>query len=252
MTIPELNYKAVLDKGYVGVVNYMGSDHAVTQAARVSFDKRTMLNDDGSLGAGDKRLLKFLWNNNHTSPFRNCSISFEVNAPLLVARQHWKHHVASTYVDDQNGWNEMSKRYVTETPSFYIPRPNEWRSSPENMKQGSGQPIEAAGPTGEDWINDPKYGEDFTDLLTSHIDKSVNLYEKAMAAGVCAEQARMFLPAYSMYIKYYWTTSLHGLMNFLSLRLPKDAQFEIVQYAKAVHELASEIFPESISLLSDS
>jgi thymidylate synthase (FAD) len=234
--LPE-GYIPVLDKGYVGVVNYMGSDHSVTQAARVSFDKRTTPNNDGSLSAGDKRLLNFLWKNNHTSPFRNCSISFEVNAPLFVARQHWKHHVASTYVDDQNGWNEMSKRYVTDIPEFYIPAYNEWRSSPENMKQGSGKPLED--------------GTEWTKALEDYAEKGQELYEAAMNAGIAAEQARLFLPAYSMYIKYYWTTSLHGLMNFLSLRLPKDAQYEIVQYAKAVKELSQEIFPESISLLPE-
>jgi len=229
----------VLDKGYVRLVDVMGSDISVANSARVSFNKSSELNPDGTLKEKDARLVKFLWENEHTAPFRHASLTFEVSAPLMVARQHWKHHVSSTYVDDQNGWNEMSKRYVTETPEFYIPNADEWRASPENKKQGSGEPL------------DSKVGQDFTDLLETFCVLGEANYNLAMKEGICAEQARLFLPAYGMYIKYYWTVSLHGLMNFLSLRLPKDAQKEIVEYAKAVKTLAAERFPASLALIDE-
>ena len=111
----------VLNLGYVGLVSTMGNDLEVANAARVSFDKRSELDMTGLLKSKDKKLIDFLWKEEHTSPFRHCVLSFEIYAPLMVARQHWKYAVASTFVDDQNGWNESSRRYNTEEPAFYIP-----------------------------------------------------------------------------------------------------------------------------------
>lgn len=235
---------SILDKGYVRLVDVMGSDITVANAARVSFNKSSRLNEDGSLKERDEKLIKFLWENEHTAPFRHATLTFEINAPLMVARQHWKHHVASTYVDDQNGWNEMSKRYVTEEPEFYIPKETEWRSSPDNKKQGSGDPISAKS-TNEN----PLGGEFFSALLEQFTYTSQKYYELAIEAGIAVEQARLFLPAYGMYVKYYWTVSLHGLMNFLALRLPKDAQLEIQNYAKAIRDLAETKFPASLRVM---
>ena len=129
----------VLDKGYVRLVDTMGTDLSVANAARVSYDKESILREDGSLIIADQRLIKFLWNEKHTSPFRHAAMTFEVYAPLFVARQWWKHTVASTHIDDQNGWNESSRRYITEKEEFYIPKGSDWRSKPENSKQGSGE-----------------------------------------------------------------------------------------------------------------
>ena len=111
----------VLNLGYVNLLSTMGNDLEVANAARVSYDKRSELNDDLSLKKKDEKLIDFLWKEEHTSPFRHCVLSFEIYAPLMVARQHWKYAVASTFVDDQNGWNESSRRYITEEPAFYIP-----------------------------------------------------------------------------------------------------------------------------------
>lgn len=229
---------SVLNSGYVRLVDVMGSDISVANSARVSFNKRSELDKDGRLLDKDSRLIKFLWENEHTAPFRHASLTFEINAPLMVARQHWKHHVASTFVDDQNGWNEMSKRYVTDDNEFYIPANNEWRLAPDNKKQGSGEAVNQSD------------GEILTKALEAYVSQGEYLYQMAMETGICAEQARLFLPAYGLYVKYYWTVSLHGLMNFLALRLPKDAQKEIVEYAKAVKQLAIEKFPASIGLVS--
>src|SRR6056300_1285917 len=127
----------VLDKGYVRLVDHMGSDLSVVNAARVSYDKEA-----AELSDRDRKLINFLIREKHTSPFRHAAITFEVYAPLVVARQWCKYAVSSTHVDDQNGWNESSRRYITEDEEFYVPAATEWRSKPENGKQGSGEPVD--------------------------------------------------------------------------------------------------------------
>jgi thymidylate synthase (FAD) len=227
----------VLNIGYVGLVSTMGNDLEVANAARVSFDKRSELDMTGLLKSKDKKLIDFLWKEEHTSPFRHCVLSFEIYAPLMVARQHWKYAVASTFVDDQNGWNESSRRYITEEPAFYIPTAGDWRSAPENSKQGSGEPINYG------------LGIELTMRLFNTIEAAEKEYQHALDLGVCAEQARLFLPAYGMYVRYRWTTSLHGIMHFLQQRLAHDAQKEITDYALAMKSLAEEEFPYSLSLI---
>ena len=228
----------VLNLGYVGLVSTMGNDLEVANAARVSFDKRSELDMTGLLKTKDKKLIDFLWKEEHTSPFRHCVLSFEIYAPLMVARQHWKYAVASTFVDDQNGWNESSRRYITEEPAFYIPTAEDWRSAPENSKQGSGEPINYG------------LGIELTMRLFNLIEAAEVEYNNALEMGVCAEQARLFLPAYGMYVRYRWTTSLHGVMHFLQQRLAHDAQKEITDYALAMKSLAEEVFPYSLSLVT--
>jgi len=227
----------VLNLGYVGLVSTMGNDLEVANAARVSYDKRSELNSDLSLKKKDQKLIDFLWKEEHTSPFRHCVLSFEIYAPLMVARQHWKYAVASTFVDDQNGWNESSRRYITEEPAFYIPTAGDWRSAPEDSKQGSGDPINYG------------LGIELTMRLFNLIEAAEKEYQHALELGVCAEQARLFLPAYGMYVRYRWTTSLHGIMHFLQQRLAHDAQKEITEYALAMKSLAEEEFPYSLSLI---
>lgn len=218
--------KKVLDKGYVRFVDNLGDDLSVVNAARVSYDKESQ-----TLSEKDKRLIKFLIRENHTSPFRHAAITFEVYAPLMVARQWWKYVVSSCHVDDQNGWNESSRRYITENEEFYIPMPNEWRSAPENSKQGSGSPV------------DVEIGAKYYTGLMHLIDTSMTMYKEALSDGVAPEQARLLLPAYSMYVRWRWTVSLQGVITFLNQRLPHDAQSEIRDYAQAVEEIIKEVFP---------
>lgn len=222
----------VLDKGYVSLVNVMGNDLAVVNAARVSYDK-----ESEEFSEKDEKLLEFLIREGHTSPFRHAAVTFEIYAPLFVARQWWKYAVASTHIDEQNGWNESSRRYITEEEKFYIPLDNEWRSKPENSKQGSGEPI------------DTKLGKEFTDKLIKTVSLGVSLYHEAMDAGIAPEIARLFLPAYGMYVRWRWTVSLQGIMTFLDQRMEHDAQVEIQQYAFAVKDLASKQFPNSFKAL---
>lgn len=221
----------VLDKGYVRLVNVMGSDLSVANSARVSYDKEST-----ELSEKDARLIRFLAREGHTSPFRHATLQFEMYAPLMVARQHWKYVVGSDHTMD--AWNESSRRYITEEPTFYIPKANEWRAAPENSKQGSGRPVI------------PEIGLYYTKNLEKLISEGERLYEKALEEGICAEQARLFLPAYGMYVRYYWTASLQSVAHFLQQRLAHDSQVEIQEYAKAVKALAEPHFPVSIAELT--
>ncbi len=224
-----MNKINVLDKGYVRLVDVLGNDLSVVNAARVSYDKEAEEFNDR-----DEKLIQFLIREGHTSPFRHAALTFEVYAPLFVARQWWKYAVASTHVDDQNGWNESSRRYITESEEFYIPEANEWRSKPENSKQGSGEPI------------DRENGEWFSEQLVQTISRGVVAYQEAMNAGIAPEQARLFLPAYGMYVRWRWTVSLQGAMTFLEQRLGHDAQVEIQEYATAVRNLTENAFPRTM------
>jgi thymidylate synthase (FAD) len=204
----------------------MGSDLSIVNAARVSYAKESQEFSDR-----DESLLNYLIRNNEYSPFRHATLTFEVYAPLFVARQWWKYTVASTHLDDQIGWNESSRRYITEDPAFHIP--TEWRLAPDNKKQGSAGPVES------------EVSADTTWALESFIAKGMNLYNDALNAGIAPEQARLFLPAYGMYVRWRWTTSLAAVMHFLNERLEHKAQLEIQQYAQAVRDLVVYEFPKA-------
>lgn len=218
----------VLDKGYVRKLWVQGTDMSVVNAARVSFDKEVT-----ELKGKDKKLIKFLWEHGHTSPFRHAMFSLEVYAPLMIARQWWKYVVGSDHTFD--GWNESSRRYVTENNKFYVVKPGQWRAKPDNAKQGSG-----------DFIDDVELSERLSDALLEHYETSENLYNQALAAGVAPEQARLFLPANGLYARWRWTGSLQSGMHFLQQRLAHGAQHEISQYASAVCDLLYDEFPISI------
>jgi thymidylate synthase (FAD) len=227
-----INQINVLDEGYVRLVDTLGDDLSVVNAARVSYDKEAK-----EFSERDEKLIKFLIRENHTSPFRHAALTFEVYAPLFVARQWWKYAVSSTHVDDQNGWNESSRRYITEDEKFYVPSASSWRSKPENSKQGSGEPINF------------EEGAYFTNKLKDTINEGVKLYHEAMENNIAPEIARLFLPAYGMYVRWRWTVSLQGIMTFLEQRLEHDSQWEIQQYANAVKNLSNEVFPQTFKAL---
>ncbi|WP_028560164.1 FAD-dependent thymidylate synthase [Paenibacillus pinihumi] len=227
----------VLNEGYVRLVDHMGSDLTVVNAARVSYAKQSL-----ELSEQDIRLIRFLAREGHTSPFRHAMIQLEVYAPLMVARQWWKYVIGSAHFegtgDSLEAWNESSRRYITEDPVFYVPSAGEWRSKPESSKQGSGEAIA--------W----ELGEKYTRELMEYIGLGMAKYEDALANGVCAEQARLFLPAYGLYVRWYWTASLQSVAHFLNQRLEHDAQKEIQDYAKAVLELIKSIYPVSLEQLT--
>lgn len=245
---------SVLDAGYVRIRKYMGDDLDIVNAARVSYDKAANWEPDGydhpvtgewvyegkRLGSRDERLLRFLLENGHTSPLRHSVLTYEVYAPLMVMRQWGKYRVGSVWSfedsdDPIETVNESSRRYITEEPVFYIP--DVWRSAPENSKQGSGGPVES-------WCNDDRRGEVeglFDDLLYE--------YNYALSKGICAEQARLFLPAYALYVRSWWTVSLQGVIHFIQQRVAHDAQWEIAEYARAVRDLTAPLFPKTFELL---
>jgi thymidylate synthase (FAD) len=221
---------SVLDKGYIKLVNNMGSDIDVVNAARVSFDKEV-----SSLGDKDVSLINFIVKHKHDSCLRHCVSTFEVYAPLMVARQWYKHTVSSSHVDDQLGWNETSRRYVTEKEEFYIPNVDEWRAAPDNRKQGSGGAM------------DMNIGAQYTQTLRQMVSHYTLIYKQALEDGMAPEQARLLLPAYAMYVRWRWTASLNALLHFVSLRMDPHAQWEIQQYAKAVNESLLEYYPITVS-----
>ena len=213
----------VLDHGYVRLVDVMGSDLSVVNAARVSYDKQKIEMDDG-----DVKLLNYLVKNYHDSPLRHATMTLEIYAPLMIARQVWKHVVNSTFIDDSEGWNEQSFRYTSDGFDFYSP---EWRGKAETNKQGSSGTIphlEAVTAT--------------EDLL-AHYDASMALYDKALSNGIAPELARLYLPSFGLYTRFRWTASLNALLNFLSLRLGHGAQYEIIEYAKAIGFILEDGFP---------
>lgn len=225
------NKTDVLGNGYVRLVDWMGSDLSVANAARASFSK-----ESDEMTPSDARLISFLARENHMSPFRHAFMTFEFKAPLMVARQHWKYVVGSDHTMDS--WNESSRRYVTMEPEFYLPNKDSWRLAADDKKQGSGGPI------------DPLTGALLSTELSTYIEKGEQLYRMAMEMGVAPEQARLFLPAYGMHVVYRWSCSLQSVALFLNQRLEEDAQKEIQEYAEAVFSFAKEKFPISIPLLT--
>lgn len=216
----------VLDKGYLKLVNSMGTDVDVVNAARASFEKEVK-----ELSLADEKLIDYLVRNKHDSVLRHCAMTFEVYAPLMVCRQWWKHVVASSHLDDQVGWNETSRRYVSENEQFYLP--TVWRSKPDNAKQGSGGPV------------DETTGANYTKLLEAHQAEGLRLYRQAMDDGIAPEQARVFLPAYGLYVRWRWTTSLNAVMHFLTLRKHEHAQAEITEYSNAVEACVQSLYPKT-------
>lgn len=223
----------VLDKGYVRLVDVMGSDLSVVNSARVSYNKATEV-----LRPEDEKLIRFLANNDHTSPFRHATLQFEIYAPLMVARQWWKYLIGSSHQDPFTAWNESSRRYVTEEIEFYIPTKDAWRSKPENSKQGSGPNL------------DEKIGGEALQRLIDQIEYGMKNYDWAIENGVATEQARLFIPsAYGLMVRWYWTASLQGVSHFLNQRTDSHAQYEIQMFADAVKSLALEKFPVSLDAL---
>lgn len=216
----------VLDKGYVLYKDHMGNDLSVVNDAKVSFDKEST-----EFGDGEARLVNFLGREHHTSPFRGSIIKFEVYAPLMVARQWWKYVVGSDHTMD--AWNESSRRYITENVEFYIPGRDGWRTAPENKKQGSGEALDGV------------FGSNFTWKLIERCQQAETDYEDAIEAGICVEQARLFLLAYGLYVRWRWTASLNSVLHFLDQRLAHDAQAEIQQFAAAVEGITLKFFPNA-------
>lgn len=213
-------------KSLVALIDSMGNSLSVVNDARQSFDNRKEQWDEK-----DEKLLNYLAREHHTSPFRGVVFKWQVKAPLFVARQWWKHTIASTYVDDQLGWNEKSFRYCSaEDAQFYMP--DEFLGQAESNRQAS------AGPVGASEQSRARL------FYVQGVATAKAAYEELIAMGVSKEQARAILPP-AMYTSFVWTCSLQALLHFISLRIGKGAQYEIVSYAEALLELARPIAPEA-------
>lgn len=216
-------------------IDSMGTDKTVVDAARVSFSKRTQwyrnLPGPGifELSDKDKRLINYLAKHEHWSPFGHCSLSFHIGAPVFVARQLVKHTVGLC-------WNEVSRRYVDEKPSFYYP--DVWRGRPMDKKQGSSD-VEV------EWLDrETRTGRPVQDLCSDAIE----LYERMIESGVAPEQARMILPQ-NMMTEWYWSGSLYAFARVCNLRCKDDAQEETQEIAWMIDEIAREKFPVSWTAL---
>ncbi|MEO0623523.1 MAG: FAD-dependent thymidylate synthase [Pseudomonadota bacterium] len=200
----------VLDHGFVRVVDYMGDDAAVVQAARVSYGAGTKTVRD------DEGLIRYLMRHWHSTPFEMCSIKLHVKLPIFVARQWIRHRTASV--------NEISARYSVLDREFYIPAPDALAAQSVSNRQGRGAVLE-----GTD-------AERVLAILGEEAARTYGHYEEMLdedGIGLARELARMSLPA-NIYTQWYWKTDLHNLFHFLRLRADPHAQMEIRAYAEAI------------------
>lgn len=202
----------------------MGSDLTVVNSARVSFDKHV-----DEFRDQDEKLLRYLAEHNHWTPFAHPQLQFRISAPIFVARQLVKHQIGLV-------WNEVSRRYVDTVPRFFIPET--WRERPKNKKQGSG--TESIDLTAE---------EDES-ILNLHRD-ALDLYSKLLLKNIAPEQARMLLPQ-SMYTEWYWTGSLFAFSRVYRLRTTEDAQMETRELVESMGSQIHNYFPVSWKYLTSS
>jgi len=202
---------------------HSGSDLSVVNSARVSFDK-----ESSSLSDKDEKLIHYLAEHKHTSPFGHAFATFKVDAPVFVARQLVKHKFLR--------WNEVSRRYVDYEPDIYSPE--HWRKRPENKKQGSGEAFDS------DTHNFLQ--REYVDAM----DRLLNMYDFMLKHGVAPEQARMMLPQ-SMMTSWWWSGSLDAFADMCKLRLGPDSQSETREVAIQIAEYMTDLFPVSWKALME-
>ena len=226
--------KEVLDKGFVEVIDSLGTDLTVVNSARVSFGKRHT-----KYTKGDTHLVKYLAKYKHFSPFRHMMVQFHIKAPEFVMRQWYKHVVGiettSSSSTKDHAWNEISGRYTPVT-DYYIPEV--WRKQSQDNKQAS-----------EGELNDLQQKR-MTHLYERYLLDVERVYETMVQTGMAKEQARVVLPL-SQYTEVYWTASFQAIMNFIDLRDEKTAQWEIQQYAKVMKDMMFDIYPKTTKIWSE-
>ncbi|MDF2096284.1 FAD-dependent thymidylate synthase [Aquibaculum arenosum] len=240
-TVPaleEILYQAlpVLDHGFVRIIDYMGDDAAVVQAARVSYGRGTKRVQE------DRGLIRYLLRHRHTTPFEMCEIKLHVKLPIFVARQWIRHRTANV--------NEYSGRYSIMDREFYIPAPEHLAAQSRSNRQGRGNLLE-----GEE-------AAEVLELLKRDAAQSYADYQSMLnetdsgeiidpgRKGLARELARMNLPV-NFYTQWYWKTDLHNLLHFLSLRADPHAQYEIRAYAEAMLEAAKRWVPLTFEAYED-
>ena len=221
----------VLDHGLIRVIDYMGDDAAICQAARVSYGRGTKsVNSDAGL-------IRYLMRHWHSTPFEMCEAKFHVKLPVFVARQWIRHRTASV--------NEYSARYSILDREFYIPEPGHLAAQSTQNNQGRGQVLQGAEAARvldilrEDAM---RAYDNYEDMLTPD--------EGAGKLGLARELARMNLPA-NIYTQWYWKVDLHNLFHFLRLRADSHAQYEIRTYAETLCEIVKDWVPAAYSAFED-
>ncbi|MCG6111252.1 MAG: FAD-dependent thymidylate synthase [Paracoccus sp.] len=218
----------VLDNGLVRVIDYMGDDAAICQAARVSYGTGTksVQNDEG--------LIRYLMRHWHSTPFEMCEVKFHIKLPVFVARQWIRHRTANV--------NEYSARYSILDREFYIPAPEHLAAQSQQNNQGRGEVLQ-----GEE-------AQRVLDLLREDAMRSYDNYEAMLSQdgqqGLARELARMNLPA-NIYTQWYWKVDLHNLLHFLRLRADSHAQFEIRAYADIMCDITRDWVPAAFGAFSD-
>jgi thymidylate synthase (FAD) len=200
----------------VELIDKMGTDLSVVNAARVSYSKTKEMFDDK-----DERLIKYLAEHEHWSPFAHASLQFRIKAPVFVARQLVKHQVGLV-------WNEVSRRYVDDKPILF--EPETWRGRPQNSKQGSDGEV--------------KLDQTTIHLMQTTMESCLILYNTLLGWGVAPEQARMVLPQ-SMMTEWYWSGTVYAFARVCNLRCKPDTQKETQDVANEIDRLARETFPHS-------
>ena len=228
----------------VELIDHMGSDLSVVNAARVSFDKQVQYSvdeyeemnlpyiyaDRPGVREADKKLIRYLAKHNHWTPCGHEFASFRIKAPIFVARQLGKHQVGLV-------WNEVSRRYVDSEPEFYVPE--SWRKRADNVKQGSSdEPVsfDASRLTGF--------------MMANRYQFALAYYNELLRQGVCPEQARMVLPQ-STYTEWVWSGSLAAFARVCKLRLDPHTQYETRLVASLIDEQMATLFPVSWKALTD-
>lgn len=222
----------------VTLIDHMGSDLSVVNAARVSFNKESnwiwdeefLEFVDGVLKPQDAKLINYLAEHKHFSPFNHTFVTMRIKAPIFVSRQLVKHEYMPI--------NEVSRRYVDDEPEFFLP--SEWRKRADNKKQGSSDEV-------------------FVGLMAADLNRRaeecirtcLNTYDYFLARGVCPEQARMNLPL-NMITEWYWSGTLKAYAKMLNLRLDPHTQYESRIVAQKVRNIIEPLFPVSVkALLND-
>jgi thymidylate synthase (FAD) len=207
----------VLDDGFIRLVDYMGSDESIVQAARVSYGKGTKRVTE------DRGLIRYLMRNWHTTPFEMCEVKLHVRVPMDCWRQWIRHRTANV--------NEYSTRYSEAIDASQRTAPGEWRAQASSNRQGSGEFLDSAA------------GEELSKAENELHRLSREVYERRLRQGVAREQARKDLPL-STYTEAYWKVDLHNLFHFLMLRMDSHAQLEIRSYANVIgNEIVSRWCP---------
>lgn len=208
--------------GFVRLVDSMGDDTAIVDAARISYKKSKPIRSDTGL-------IRYLMRHSHWTPFEMCELKFQIKAPIFVARQ-WMRH--------RDSYNEVSGRYSELKPEFFLPFPEDLAKQSIKNKQGREEPLS------------PEVSAIILRALENAYQNDYQLYQELLGEGLAKELARISLPA-GTYTEFYWKANLRKVFSFLGLRLDTHAQLEIRRYAQAVAQITEKLYPVAYQAFTD-